>query len=244
MITTITNYIFNDFLRFIGTISLSATALAALYFILRLASQHVFNKNIEKYKGQITTELEKLKLQNQKTLKDFELYTSKKHEKYPEMHIHLENAYGHVMALRGLNRVLTFENVNEVDLKVYFEELQMTDYDQNRILTLWEINKIEAINEIRKLESALKYALARDKWLKANDYYIYNQLYFSSKVSLSCKEFLKLIFEYLDTLEPGLPITPEITRRNTSLRDDILPQKRENIRLLMQNELTNNQTVR
>lgn len=88
------SYLSNDFFSFFGKISFTAGALAVLYFLLKIAAQHIFNRNIAKYTGEINQELEKLKLQHQKTLKDFELYNSEKHKKYPEMYMHLETAYG------------------------------------------------------------------------------------------------------------------------------------------------------
>ena len=60
-------------------------------------AQQVFEKKMADYQGLITEGLEKLKFQQQKNFKDFELFTSKKHEKYPEMFLHLETAYGDIL---------------------------------------------------------------------------------------------------------------------------------------------------
>lgn len=106
------------------------------------------------YQGEITKELEKLKLQQQKNFKDFELFTSKKHEKYPEMFLLLETAYGQILWLQGIRRALTFKNLDEEDLNLYFDDLRMTSFDRERIIGLWRADpdKQLAIEEIRKIE--------------------------------------------------------------------------------------------
>ncbi|AZJ24592.1 hypothetical protein CT694_34705 (plasmid) [Bacillus wiedmannii bv. thuringiensis] len=233
----ILSYLSNDFLKFIGSISISAGVIVVLYFLLRIAAQHIFNRNIAKYTGEINKELEQLKLQHQKTLKDFELYNSEKHKKYPEMYMHLETAYGHIYSLRGITRRLTFSNVNEEDLKNYFKEMNFTSYDTARILELWSNNKDTAKKEIGKLEDKLNYELAREKWNIANTYFLCNQLYFSQDVSDKCNRLLTDMLKYLTTLEPGYPLTPKITQEQTQNKDVTLPKDRDLVRSAMKNEL-------
>ncbi|MDA2440505.1 hypothetical protein PDN50_29560 [Bacillus cereus] len=231
------SYLSNDFFDFFGRISFTAAVFTALYFLMRIAAQHIFNRNIAKYTGELNQELEKLKLQHQKTLKDFELYNSEKHKKYPEMYMHLETAYGHIYSLRGITRRLTFSNVNEEDLKNYFKEMNFTSYDTARILELWNNNKDTAKKEISKLEDKLNYEIAREKWKIANTYFLCNQLYFSQNVSDKCDSLLIDMQKYLNTLEPGYILTPKITQEQTQYKDVTLPKDRDLVRSAMKNEL-------
>ncbi|RFB42528.1 hypothetical protein [Bacillus sp. dmp10] len=234
------NYLSNDFFNFFGKISFTAGAFAVLYFLLKIAVQHFFNRNIAKYTGEINQELEKLKLQNQKTLKDFELYNSEKHKKYPEMYMHLEAAYGHIYSLTGITKRFTFENVNEEDLNSYFTELNFTSYDTTRILELWSSDKESAKKEISSLEEKIHYGLASEKYNIANNYYIYNQLYFSKDVSDKCDDLLKDMQKYLNTLEPKYLLTSETIKKQTEYKTEILPRKRLLVRSAMKNELEQN----
>ncbi|HDR4482967.1 hypothetical protein [Bacillus thuringiensis] len=231
------NYLSNDFFDFFGKISFTAAVFTVLYFLVKIAAQHIFNRNIAKYTGEINQELEKLKLQHQKTLKDFELYNSEKHKKYPEMYMHLETAYGHIYSLTGITKRFTFENVDEEDLKCYFKELNFTSFDTTRILQLWSDDKDSAKTEIATLEEKIRYGLASEKLNIANNYYIYNQLYFSKDVSDKCDDLLKDMQDYLTTLAPKYPLTSEIIKKQTEYKKEILPEKRLLVRSFMKKEL-------
>jgi len=232
------DYLSNDFLKFFGGFSLFGVLIAAAAYVSRLMAKQVFNKSMEKYRKEISLEFEKLKLQQQKNFKDFELFTSKKHKKYPKMYYLLEAAYGQIFALRGLGRFLTFKNVNEEDLSLYFDELTMTSFDKSRILEIWRTNNQHAVDEIRKIEKVLKYQIARQKWLEANNYYIYNILYFSDDVSKSCEQLLNNLHDYLLYLEPDFVFTsPEMTIKPRELRETILPEDRDKVRTEMKKEL-------
>lgn len=151
----IIDYLTKDFLKVFGGFSLFGILVAVLVYVSRQIAKLTFDQKMENYKKVMSEELENLKLQHQKNYKDFELFISVKHEKYPEMYFHLETAYGQVFALRGMGRFLTFENVDERDLNVYFDELMMTSFDKARIFVIWNVDKQSAINEIREMERIL-----------------------------------------------------------------------------------------
>ncbi|MEH6989620.1 hypothetical protein [Cytobacillus firmus] len=245
MWNSIVTYLTNDFLKFIGGFSLISGLVVASYFLFQKAAQHVFNRNVEKYKGQINQELEKLKLQHQKTLKDFELFTSKKHEKYPEMFLKLEKAIGSIMTIQGERKFYTFDNVNKDDLRIYFNDLNMTNFDQDRIFRLWEDEKETAKDEIRKLERKLKISNSRADWYDANDYFIYNQLFFSENVILVINNLLDSLYMYLENINiinEGHPLSPEEYRQyikeNKELKDKSIPENRKAVKNKMSSELS------
>lgn len=143
----------------------------------------------------------------------------------------------HVYSLTGITKRFTFENVNEEDLKKYFTELNFTSYDTTRILELWCNDKDSAKKEIATLEEKIHYELASEKWNIANNYYIYNQLYFSKDVSDKCDDLLKDMQKYLTTLGPKYPLTSETIKKQTEYKIEILPKKRLLVRSAMKNEL-------
>ncbi|MGG4490832.1 hypothetical protein [Metabacillus idriensis] len=237
----------NDLLSFLG-----ATSIAGLFitFLIRFGIQSGFAKALQKnksnldkindeYRTKLNKEIEELKHNQQKLLKDFDLYTSKKHEKYPELYYQVEEAYGQIFSLRGLGYSFTFENVNEVDLSIYFEEEKMTNYDKERLLAEWRQDKFIAIEKIRELVKKLRFTQARQSWTDANNYFISNSLYFSQTVHIQTEDLFKNLYKYLNNLEPGLSLSPEMTQENTKYRNEILPEKRKNLKIQMRKELSN-----
>lgn len=241
-INRLKDFVVNDALTYLGGISLTAGFLVLIYFLFSIASQHIFNKNIEKYKGEINSELETLRFAYQKTFKDYELYTVKKHEKYPEMFHLLEIAYGALMQLKT-NTYYTFDNVNIEDIKKYFqEELKLTQFDQDRLLIIWSTDKEEAKLEIYAIEKRIKYNKAKNKWYDANDYYISNNLYLSDDVVQVIHNHLENMFDYLHGLDPlyvyqGTELR-EVNEKNDELRNIVLPLSKGNIREKMKSELS------
>jgi hypothetical protein len=233
----IIDYIINDFKSFISDFSLVVLLFSGFIYVIRKISDNLINRNLESFKGEINEKLEEVKNNHQKNLREYELFAKQRHNKYPEMYKYIETAYGHVMGLRGLNRYLTFEDVDETDLNIYFEELQMTNYNRVRLIQLFKQNKEKAIEEIRKQETILKWQNARMKWVEANDFFIYNQLYFSDEVSAACKNLLDNLFRYKNQLEPGEYLTPKATKENTKLRQELLPSYREELKQKMKDEL-------
>lgn len=237
----IKDFILNDALTYLGGVSFTACIIALIYFLFKIASQHVFNRNLTKYTGEIEAELEKIKFQYQRTYKDFELYTLKKHDKYPEMFHLLEIAFGSLMQLK-INYYYTFNNVNEKDLTKYFqEELKMTEFDQERVLKIWRDNTEAAKSEIWVIEKRVKYDKAKNKWFDANDFYLSNHLYFSEEVIQVIKNHLENMYEHLQDLDPLYIYSGEelktINEKNDRMRKTVLPSSRENVRDKMKNEL-------
>ncbi|MEC1289063.1 hypothetical protein P9B58_02015 [Bacillus mojavensis] len=87
-----------------------------------------YRANLQK---EINSDIESLKHEQQKIIKRYELFTSKKHEKYPELHMLLEDAYGKIMGLTGWRKFKKFTDCNEKDLNTFFEIYNVTNYTQN-----------------------------------------------------------------------------------------------------------------
>lgn len=242
----IIDYAKNDFLSFIGTLSITGVFLT---FIIKATINHQFLKNIEKhrsklmkindkYRQELNSEIERLKHQQQRVFKDFELYTSKKHERYPEVYKYLEIAYGRIFSLRGEGRYLSFENTNRTDIETYLKSLNVTNQDTEQILNLWDKQKSIAINKLQSIRRLINYNEAYEKWIEANDFFIFNELFLSDEAAKHVRIVLDYLWEYLELLEPSFPLEPEMTRRQTELKNQILPTEREKMKVLIKQELT------
>ncbi|MBP1153967.1 MULTISPECIES: hypothetical protein [unclassified Paenibacillus] len=228
------------------------TVLCALIaLITRLTVGNFFNKNLERHKSQLmiendqfkkhlNSELEELKHKQQKILKDFDLYTTKKHETYPELYKCLEKAIGKIMRLKGETRFPSFENVSSEDLEDYLKSLNVTAKDKDDILQLWNNNatKNDAILRIRKVLKMISYNEAYELWHEANDFFIYNELYFSERVAGQARKLLDFLWEYLEYLEPIAPLDSEDLRAINELKTMVIPNARNELKQLLKEDLT------
>ncbi|XOI98290.1 hypothetical protein ACMX2M_20715 [Paenibacillus polymyxa] len=260
-------FLSNDFLKYIGGISVTTLVVVAIYFVLRMTTNSFitssFNKNLESHKAELTkiinaeteqkkselakvndeyrkelnTEIEKLKHEQQRALKDFELYISKKHERYPEVYKSIEIAYGAILSLHSKYRDLSFENVNKEDVKAYLEMENVTKKDTQEIMDLWvegesNIDAIKGINAVRR---RIKINTAYEKWSEANDTLLFNELYLSESVSTQARTVLNKSWEYLEGVDMAGFSYHEIFG-GSHVREE-MKQEKEKLKDFMKHEL-------
>ncbi|MET3851425.1 hypothetical protein [Paenibacillus sp. OAE614] len=197
-----------------------------------------FMKINDKYKQELNADIERLKHQQQRTYKDFELYTSKKHERYPELYKNIEIAYGAILSLHGYYRDISFENTNKEDVMEYLKELRITKMDINEVDSLWPDDQsspnqhvIKKVNSIRTL---IKRNEAHEKWSEANDTLIFNELYLSEEVALQCRKLLNAMWDYLEAIEIGFEF---LVGENASTIRKELQDDKNKLKILMKAEL-------
>lgn len=176
----------------------------------------------DKYRQELNSEIEKLKYQQQRNYKDFELYTSKKHERYPELFKSIEIAYGSVFALHGIYRDFSFENANKEDLEEYLNALGVTRRESQEVLDLWneEGESSDALSKFKAVRNRIKINTAHEKWSVANDTLIFNELYLSEDVSAQARVLLNLVFEYLENIYYGY-LYQDQTKRDEMKREKV-----------------------
>lgn len=205
----ITTYLSEQWDKFALNFGFFTALGVVLYFILKKSIEHGFQHK-----------LESLKLDHQKVLFNFETFNSKQNERYPQLYYLTEHALGHITSLRSIRSYPTFENGAEEDVKTYCEAIEMNAGDQNRILSLWQQDKDKAVLEIHRLKKIIDYNMAEVKWYDANDYLIYNELYFSDEVTSQTRKLLDLMHQYLLNLDP--------VYYNPIYMDDLKEMRKEN----------------
>ncbi|PGY54149.1 hypothetical protein [Priestia megaterium] len=141
-----------------------------------------FLSKLELEKKEINIEIEKVKLEQNQLFKNFELFTQKRHECYPELYKLLEVANGQIRKLRGSRRTLTFQNVSATDIENFMRERNFTSYDVDSILQNWDNNKPVALQSLNNRLRRIEYEDAWLKYIEANDYFFFNQIYMSDDV--------------------------------------------------------------
>lgn len=193
----------NNVLSLIGTstlVSLVAT------LIIKGSITNEFQKKLETHKQELNKDIESLKHKQSKLYKDFELFTIKKHEHYPELYKLIELCIGSVFSLRGYSRDLSFENANKDDIEGFINDKKLTSEDKKTILELWDSNKKLAIEKLNYRLNRIKYNEAEEECRKANNFHLLNALYFSEEVFQTTSELMSNIYNLWSNYDPDIPL--------------------------------------
>ena len=168
-------------------IAIPVSAMGILLFVFRkyLSSKidFDFKKQLAVYKKDLNLITKQVEFDYQRKIQDFNLYTTKKHEKYIELHKLLRIADGAILGLMGLQHEPTYEEYNKEDIRNMLLKMEVQTGKIDDILTIWDThNKAEAIQEMRKYLQLLKINAARSSLTKANNFYLMSKLYFSDDV--------------------------------------------------------------
>lgn len=172
--------------------SIISTAVAAALVTVLLG--FYFNSRLETHKSQLA-------LENQRRIQDFNLYTTKRHEVYPELYKLILIADGNIRGLVGLRSVLTFEEFNREDLENYLKEKNVVQGKKNELLSLWDADKDRGIKKMKKYLRLLEIHQAKLTFHEAKNYFLMSELYLSERVSNQFTILLGFVGQYLTTVE-------------------------------------------
>lgn len=197
-------------------------------------------KNIETHRQGLDIEIEKLKLEQNQLMANFELYTAKRHECYAELYKLIEISNGSIRNLRGLGRELTFDNVNSEDLESFMNNKQFTSNDIELILKNWNENKSHAIKIIRIGLERIDYNEANEKFVDANNYLYFMSLYLSEDIENIARELLDSLHKLWWNYEPGIDYERINTAMGANTSEELLSQidtMKQNLKVKMREEL-------
>ena len=105
-----------------------------------------FSISFEVYKGELQKLAEQQRYMNQRRLTDFNLYTTKKHERSIELHEKLFNARNKVLWRNNpLRQLPTFSDYNREDMIDFLEKYNITKGRKEELLNRWEENQRKRI---------------------------------------------------------------------------------------------------
>ncbi|WP_340598863.1 hypothetical protein AAB109_29740 (plasmid) [Priestia megaterium] len=187
-----------------------------------------FQSSLEEQRSELNGKLEVLKHQQNKLLKDYELYTVKRFEYYPELYKEIESSISEVSNLKFKKSVNDFRNFNSEDIDMYVtnkfrnDEL-FTSIDKQRIISRWDTNQQQAIKVLQSRIRMLEYNQAGNSYVSANNYYILHRLFFSEKVIQVSKELLDTIHELWKIYMPyAYDFGPDKTGETEKQKIDVL----------------------
>lgn len=203
-----------------------------------------FQKQLEAHKRSFDFEIEGLKHKQNKLYTSYELFTAKRHESYPELYKLLEISHGAVRRIRGMQRTLSFKNVNTKDIKSFMEDKLFTSSDISYIINLWDTQNKKAITEINYRLKRINYNEAEEKFIEANDYYYFNVLFLSEEVEKMARDLLNNIHTLWLNYDPDYLMYGAITGGIPFSENDELikqiDQLRSDLKLKMRQELLPN----
>lgn len=192
-----------------------------LYFLLQKSIEHRFQ-----------SKLESLKVDQQMIMLKFESFKNNQNERYPQLYFLTEQALGYITYLKSLQKFPSFDYASEEDVQAYCDAIEMNFGDKKRVLSLWDKDKGNAVSEIRRIKRHIDYNIAEVKYCDANDYLIYNELYFSDAVIDETRKLLDLMHAYWLNLDPTYtnPIFQvdliELRKSNSEIRTKIDEQRK------------------
>ncbi|MBW0933920.1 hypothetical protein [Priestia megaterium] len=159
-----------------------------------------FHSILEKQKSELNEKLEVLKHQQNKLLKDYELYTMKRFEYYPELHKEIELSITKIRDLKFRSSGDDFRYFNSQDIEIYMTDnfknhKLFTSVDKQRIILQWDTNQEKAMQDLKNRISVIEYHEAGNSYVNANNYYVLQRLFFSDEVSEISRDLLDTIYE-------------------------------------------------
>jgi hypothetical protein len=184
-----TNFIFNILSSSMVTIFLISVTPVLKKAISRYIDNK-FEEKIVKYQHDLNLVTENAKLDIQRKIYDFNLYSSKKHEIYAELYKKVLIAHGQITGLMGFRKSI---NLNFLDKSYIIEFLKNNNFNENDITELshdWDLNRKTQVDKITKYLRNKEINEADSKLVEANNYYLESKLYMSNKIDNISNELI------------------------------------------------------
>lgn len=185
--------------------------------------KNIFHSSLEEQKSELNAKLEELKHQQNKLLKDYELYTVKRFEYYPEFYKEIQWSISNVKSLRGMRTTIDFGKLSKTEIDTFMKEKQFMETEKNQILAYWDDDIESAKNILDSRLKKIEYNEAQQSYFDANNFYLLNKMFFSNSVTKIGEELLTKIFKLLTNYDPYLTITNvrEMNEENKELLKEI-----------------------
>lgn len=212
-------YIVEDFLSFIGALSIFGGIALGLTYLLKKYVDYQLQRNIQGHKREMDKQIESFKHIQQKAYKEFDLYTTKMYEVYPELYKRIEYAYGEILNLRGVVMAPDLRKFNQAEFDEHLDELQnLSKTEITSLSSSFSIDKDRTIKELHKKMEWVRYHKANLHYAEAQNFFIVSELYLTDEASSATRELLNLLRNYYNDLNPDYNGHMEIVKDRQSAR--------------------------
>lgn len=167
----------------------------AVQAVLKNGVKNYFDKNLEKFKERLKKEAERRKLDFERKIHDFSLYSTKRHELYPEMYKQLYKIWREIKMIEKKSHIIPSVVKTAEGIIPYYEGLGINLNEE--IKGYIKITSIEwsanPENCTHLISEKIKGYLTSESSYKLNEvenYYMDNILYFSDEISSKLNDLI------------------------------------------------------
>ena len=180
----------------IGAIAVVGAGLFLRGYLQRLARQSL-DKELESHKQELQLQADAIKVDHERRLKDFGIYTQERHRAYAGIYKRLLVAEGAIKSLWGLSFERTYEDASGEEIATLLEERKIPGKTSQEIILAWDNAEKRARELLSKALHDWKIAHANQKLQAARNYQLLNELYFSEAAASSIENAYLNMGKYL-----------------------------------------------
>ncbi|WP_409275865.1 hypothetical protein V1499_09955 [Neobacillus sp. SCS-31] len=220
---------------------LTSTLVVSLFQYLSQAGvNNFFTKKLELFKEQINITAEQRQYEYEKKIQNFNLFSSRKHEIYPELYKIIKKAYD-TLSIYEINTTLPrLENIKSIDL--FLKDRNIPNEFLSKVYERWQGHDVPISFILQRILSLYTYEMTRKLITDAHDYYYGVDIYLpeelSETISLLLRNMIFLITAYGSYAETGI-ITDHDIDFDKQLKyelQDYMKTVKENIRKELSNQ--------
>lgn len=210
--------------------------ISILSILISVSIGYWYNKKLEKYKSDLSTfqaaKLEEIKFQNQTLMQDFNRYSSKIHEIYPEIFKRIIETNFELNEMFSGDKI-DLEQLNLSELRELMNSWGAKSENIEDILKLWEFDKISPLSRIYEVRNKYLLKVLKETYANTRDYWLSNELYMSEEVTRLIGKIISMI-GYQITGKERLKTTLDDFVNYTSRFSDYMSQ----LKSVQRNELS------
>lgn len=171
-------------LTLVVAVSAGVLGLAMLFlreWTKRLARQ-ALDKELEEHRHRLQMQADAIRLDQQRQLRDFDLFTQKRHRAYAGMYRRLLEAEGSAALLWGGRAVPTFEDYTQENVTELLASRKFPGQTVSEVMEAWNRNKQEGIERLNAALRQWEQQEAARRVQLARNYQLLRELYFSPTV--------------------------------------------------------------
>ncbi|HWO78762.1 MAG TPA: hypothetical protein VNM69_23125 [Bacillus sp. (in: firmicutes)] len=149
-----------------------------------------YDKKIEKFKDELAELSEQRKLDFERKIHDFSLYSSKKHNVYPEIYKLLLETRLFLIHCNTENEIPLSLRENPRGLNVYLIDMGVPEEKRKELMYNYDINKSNSIKDMAEVIFLLKINDLSKNITKAKDFFYANEIYVSEELSTRIEHVL------------------------------------------------------
>lgn len=150
-----------------------------------------FEEKIIKYKHELNLLTENARLDIQRKIYDFSLYSSRKHDIYVELYKKILVSHGQVIGLMGIRDSV---DLNKLDKSHIIELMKNNNFNEQHIIRIakdWDSDQKAQIDKISEYLRNKEFNQAETSLIITNNYYLESLLYLSIKTEKLANTIIK-----------------------------------------------------